>query len=39
MRDARSTLQALSERAPNVLGIHYSCESFYDRADGRTPRV
>jgi hypothetical protein len=23
----------------HVLVVHYSCESFYDRADGRTPRV
>ncbi|HEY0020460.1 MAG TPA: hypothetical protein VGC13_29450 [Longimicrobium sp.] len=27
------------EQQNNVLIIHYSCESFYDREDGRTPRV
>jgi hypothetical protein len=25
--------------AANVWIIHYSCESFYDRADGRSPRI
>ena len=38
-REARRTLENLFHRAPNVLVIHYSCESFYDRKDGRTPRV
>jgi hypothetical protein len=29
----------LMEHSANVLVIHYSCESFYERKDGRTPRV
>jgi hypothetical protein len=38
-REARTTLEELFQRAANVLVIHYSCESFYDRKDGRTPRI
>ena len=29
----------ISERAEHTLVIHYSCESFYDRGDGRSPRI
>lgn len=29
----------MSGRSENTLVIHYSCESFYDRADGRSPRI
>lgn len=32
-------LDELNEQAGSVLVIHYSCESFYNRDDGRTPRV
>jgi hypothetical protein len=32
-------LRELDSRKANVLIIHYSCESFYDRPDGSTPRV
>ena len=42
IRNRRETLRRLREldnRSENVLVIHYSCESFYDRADGSTPRI
>lgn len=29
----------LLEQAATTLVIHYSCESFYDKTDGKTPRV
>jgi hypothetical protein len=32
-------MSALQEQASTSLIIHYSCESFYDRTDGRTPRI
>jgi hypothetical protein len=38
-REARKTVDSLMEHTSNVLIIHYSCESFYDSPDGRTPRV
>ncbi|GAB0057962.1 hypothetical protein SIID45300_02296 [Candidatus Magnetaquicoccaceae bacterium FCR-1] len=34
-----SKLNQLAGQAESVLVIHYSCESFYDRDDGRTPRI
>lgn len=34
-----SKLEDLLEHANSSLVIHYSCESFYDNEDGRTPRV
>lgn len=34
-----SRIGDLTEHAGSVLVIHYSCESFYDRDDGRTPRI
>ena len=37
-RKALSTLEDLVEDASNILLIHYSCESFYDLDDGRSPR-
>jgi hypothetical protein len=37
--EARKRLDALHTRREMVLVIHYSCESFYDIKDGRTPRV
>lgn len=42
IRNRRETLRRLREldkRSENVLVIHYSCESFYDRPDGSTPRI
>jgi hypothetical protein len=38
-RAALTTLDRLSADAANVWVIHYSCESFYDRPKGRSPRV
>lgn len=32
-------MDRLLEHDDITLVIHYSCESFYDRADGRTPRI
>lgn len=32
-------MEALLDHAPTTLVVHYSCESFYDRTDGKTPRV
>lgn len=42
MRKRRKSLQEfqnLFDNASNLLIIHYSCESFYDIKDGRTPRI
>jgi len=38
-KDTRKEISELSSKADQVLLIHYSCESFYDIKDGRTPRV
>lgn len=38
-KKASETLDAIFKNAQHCLIIHYSCESFYDRADGRTPRI
>ncbi|MBO3705455.1 MAG: hypothetical protein J5X21_03490 [Candidatus Accumulibacter sp.] len=38
-RKASARLSSLLKQPEHVLVVHYSCESFYDRADGRTPRV
>lgn len=38
-RAAKAQLAQLFEHPQNVLTIHYSCESFYDRPDGSSPRV
>jgi len=38
-RSALDTIRRLSERADNVLVVHYSCESFYDREGRGTPRI
>jgi len=32
-------IDRIMEHPEDALVIHYSCESFYDREDGRTPRV
>lgn len=38
-RKAEDELDSIVERPADALVVHYSCESFYDREDGRTPRV
>ncbi|EJP82007.1 MULTISPECIES: hypothetical protein [Bacillus cereus group] len=38
-RKALNDIQNLVGNASNLLIIHYSCESFYDIKDGRTPRI
>lgn len=38
-KKALTDIQTLVENAANLLIIHYSCESFYDIKDGRTPRI
>jgi hypothetical protein len=38
-KQAHKDLSALFGDAKNVVVIHYSCESFYDRQDGSSPRV
>ena len=38
-KEARKRLDSLFERSDKVCVVHYSCESFYDREDGRSPRV
>lgn len=35
----KQKLDELYERSETVLIIHYSCESFYDRPNGKTPRI
>lgn len=36
---ALQTLEQLGRKEEHVLLVHYSCESFYDRPEGQTPRV
>ena len=38
-KESTSTLRKLFERRHDVLFIHYSCESFYDRPAGTSPRI
>lgn len=38
-KKALNLLEELAEDASNLLIIHYSCESFYDWDDGRSPRI
>lgn len=38
-REANTIIKKLDEEKSNTLIIHYSCESFYDIKDGRTPRI
>ncbi len=38
-RQAKSKLAELMSKADQVIVIHYSCESFYDRPDGSSPRI
>jgi hypothetical protein len=37
--EAKKVLSGLFEIPHSVLFIHYSCESFYDRPDGSSPRI
>ena len=38
-KKAKKTLEDLYDNPNHVLIIHYSCESFYDIKEGRTPRI
>ena len=38
-RKTANELDGIADKPSDVLVVHYSCESFYDREDGRTPRV
>lgn len=38
-REAKRQLTEISKNRNNVVVIHYSCESFYDRPDGTSPRI
>lgn len=38
-KEAIATLNKLMGSPENVLAIHYSCESFYDKTDGKSPRI
>lgn len=38
-RRTADEVDRILERPSDALVVHYSCESFYDREDGRTPRV
>lgn len=38
-KDARKSFEDLDKRRDMYIILHYSCESFYDIKDGRTPRV
>jgi hypothetical protein len=38
-RQAKAKLSELMSKSDRVIIIHYSCESFYDRPDGSSPRI
>ncbi len=38
-REAKNQLSDLINKTDKVIVIHYSCESFYDRTDGSSPRI
>jgi hypothetical protein len=38
-KQARSVIKGLFKQPENVWVTHYSCESFYDRPEGRSPRI
>ena len=38
-REAKRQLTDINKNRKNVVVIHYSCESFYDRPDGTSPRI
>ena len=39
IKKGKRSIQDIFESSSNVLVVHYSCESFYDIKDGRTPRI
>lgn len=38
-RKAKETIHSFYDNSSHCLIVHYSCESFYDIKDGRTPRI
>lgn len=38
-KSSRAVVDRLFDDAANVCVTHYSCESFYERTDGRSPRI
>lgn len=38
-KEAKETLTRIFNDPTNALIVHYSCESFYDRPEGRSPRI
>ncbi len=38
-REGKEQLREINKKRDNVVVIHYSCESFYDRPDGTSPRI
>lgn len=38
-KKAKNQISQVMNRAEHVIVIHYSCESFYDRSDGSSPRI
>src|SRR6476620_9408727 len=38
-KTAKRVIEELVDKPEYVLIIHYSCESFYDIKEGRTPRI
>lgn len=38
-REARATLKKIFANSDRTFVIHYSCESFYDRPEGKSPRI
>lgn len=38
-KNAQKTISNLMDSPEHVIIIHYSCESFYDRPDGTSPRI
>ena len=38
-KDAKEIIKKIDQKRENYYLIHYSCESFYDIQDGRTPRI
>lgn len=38
-REAKLKLAKINDSRETVLIIHYSCESFYDKTDGKSPRI
>jgi len=38
-KKALQTLKEIGRKEEHVLLVHYSCESFFDRPEGRTPRI